>query len=171
MDPFATLGLPAQFELDRELLQRRFRELQRALHPDRHASAPASHRRMNLSRAVEVNEAYAVLKDELRRADALLVVLGDGGNAEQPDPEFLMEVMELREALGDAKGAADLSAVARLSERVTAMQDGARAALQKAFADAKPGGDLSAARALVARLRYFRRFLDEVAVIEEESQA
>lgn len=169
MDPFDTLGLPPRFELDRKLLEQRFRELQRALHPDRHASAPASHRRMNLARAVEVNEAYAVLKDELRRAQAVLRWLGDSGAHDPADPEFLMEVMELREALGEAKASGDLEAVTALAGRVGKMRSATRAELLDAFAGLRPGEDTATARALVARLRYFKRFLDEVAVIEEEA--
>ena len=58
MDAFDVLGLPPAFDLDAALLEQRYRELQRALHPDRFVKAQASERRASLARAVSVNEAY-----------------------------------------------------------------------------------------------------------------
>ncbi|MGD8858610.1 MAG: Fe-S protein assembly co-chaperone HscB [Myxococcales bacterium] len=177
MDPFATLGLPRRYDMDRGELEARYRELQKALHPDRHAGASASQRAMNMGKAVEVNDAYRVLKDDLRRAEALLVALGGslaGGGADDAgaaDPEFLMEVMELREGLGEAKAEKDMTRVRELADQVGAMQGQAREALVKAFDAAESGDDAAVkkAAALVGRLKYFRRFLDEVSVIEEEA--
>ncbi|MDD9939271.1 MAG: Fe-S protein assembly co-chaperone HscB [Myxococcales bacterium] len=174
MDPFATLGLPRRYELDRGELEARYRELQKALHPDRHAGASASQRRMSLARAVEVNDAYRALKDDLRRAEALLSLYGgkaepEGGAA---DPEFLMEVMELRESLGDAKAAGDLARVRQLADKVEAMRGAARTTLVERFGDGAADPEpvaLAEASALVSRLKYFKRFLDEVSVIEEEA--
>lgn len=171
-DPFATLGLERRFELDPARLEARYRELQRTLHPDRHVGGTASARSLSLSRAMEVNEAYRTLKDELRRAEALLTLLGgvhrEGGEVQ--DGTFLAEVMELREALGDARDQGDLPRVRSLAESVAAMERTARTDLAKAFESAgeAPGTEALAAIArLVGRLKYYRRFADEVGVIEE----
>src|SRR5882672_4004192 len=120
MDPFSTLGLPRRYEVDMPQLETSYRELQKALHPDRHAGASASQRRMSLVLAVEVNEAYRVLKDDLRRAEALLASYDTAAAREQgrEDPEFLMEVLELREALGEAKQAKDLPRVRRMAAEI-----------------------------------------------------
>ena len=67
MDPFATLGLARRYDVDPRELETKYRDLQRALHPDRHVSGSPSERRMSLSRAVEVNEAYRLLRDDLAR--------------------------------------------------------------------------------------------------------
>ena len=112
MDPFATLGLPRRYELDRAALEVRYRELQRALHPDKFAGASASERRLSLSKAVEVNEAYRILRDDLARAEALLAQHRGAASTKAPEaePGFLMEMMEQREALGEAKQQKDLDA-------------------------------------------------------------
>ena len=179
MDPFATLGLARSYEVDPAQLEANYRELQRTLHPDRHMSATVSERRMNLSKAVEVNEAYRTLKDELRRAEALLVLHGGAGSLEQEqDPEFLMEVMELREGLAEAKASKDLGRVEKLRGRVESMEDATRARMAEAFSqlgDPVPASGQPAAASLqpivreFGRLRYYRRFLDEVSAIEEEA--
>jgi len=180
LDPFSTLGLARRYDLDTNELERRYRDLQRALHPDRHTNAPASERRMKLQKAVEVNEAYRTLRDDQSRAEALLAVLSsevgvkviDPG--EKADPELLMEMMELRESLSEAKAARDAAEVQQLKERVGAERGETRAKLTQAF-DALPQPPrpeaLAPIRALVSRLKYYKRFLDEVAVFEDEALA
>jgi molecular chaperone HscB len=176
MDPFATLGLPRRYEIDMHELETRYRELQKALHPDKHSRAGASQRRLSLHNAVQVNEAYRVLKDDLKRAEALLALHGEAGSgavAERKveDPEFLSEVLELREALGEAKEARDMVRVTALATDVERKQGRAQDELADAFdslMDAHDALALEKASVLVGRLKYFRRFLDEVNVIEEE---
>jgi molecular chaperone HscB len=172
MDAFDVLGLTPSFDLDPQLIERRYRDLQRALHPDRFVKAPASERRASLARAVSVNDAYRTLRDALKRAELLLARAGaDVGERAGPpaDPALLMEVMELREALSETKASGDLNARARLVETVNARSDEATAALRTALGSLT-GGDAEAhadaARAL-SRLRYYRRFLDEVGVLED----
>lgn len=172
MDPFATLGLPRRYELDRAALEARYRELQRALHPDKYAGSSATERRLSLSKAVEVNEAYRILRDDLARAEALFAQHSRGMDVKAPDadPAFLMEMMEQREALGEAKQAKDLDAVRKLSRRITSVRDETAARLSAAFAELPAQPDeraLLPIAACIGRLKYFRRFLDEVSAIEE----
>ncbi len=169
MDPFTTLGLPAVYSLDRDALEQRYRDLQRALHPDRFTSAPATERRMALSKAVEVNAAYRLLRDDLQRAEALVALRCGPSTGDAADPDFLMTIMELREALSEAKATADLTTVRRLASRV----ETAQAQAQQTFArtlDTDPL-DAAALRQSLSALKYYRRFLDEVAVIEDEASS
>ena len=168
--PFDVLGLPARYALDPSVLEARVRDLQRALHPDKHAQGTPNERRMSLSRAVSVNEAYRALRDDLTRASALLRVRGrdpkeTGGVA---DPAFLMEVMELRESLSDARADKAIDRVRALAVDVDARMRATRAALATALDDAP---DLDRAEAELGKMRYYRRFLDEVALAEEDHVA
>jgi len=173
MDAFDVLGLTPALELDLGALEQRYRDLQRALHPDKFVHASSSERRESLSRAVSVNEAYRLLKDDLRRAELLFTrYTGDKPDDHQPraDPELLMEMMELREELAGARKRHDAERGQALSAEV---RDRARAAREEL------GGDLerlalganAEARAKAAhalgRLRYYRRFLDEAAALED----
>jgi molecular chaperone HscB len=172
MDPFATLGLPRRYELDRAVLETRYRELQRALHPDKFAGAGATERRLSLSKAVEVNEAYRILRDDLARAEALLAQHRGGVSVKAPDadPAFLMEMMEQREALGEAKQKRDLEAVRELSRRIAAARDETAGELTAAFAALPAQPDeraLQPVAVCIGRLKYFQRFLDEVSAIQE----
>ena len=166
-DPFATLGLPARFDLSPGEIEQRVRDLQKALHPDRFVGRPAQERRMSLSKAVEVNEAHRTLRDDLSRARALLSVRGHAVSDAQPaDPSFLMEVMERREALSDARG--DAAKVRELAVDVTREYQRARERIAQLF---DQGDDLTAISDVLGRMRYYRRFLDEVEAIEEAAIA
>src|SRR5689334_12410104 len=75
-DPFEVFGIPPRFEVDLAALELRHRDLSKALHPDRYAGAPAAERRLALNRAIEVNEAWRVLREPVKRAEALFARAG-----------------------------------------------------------------------------------------------
>jgi molecular chaperone HscB len=169
MDPFATLGMPREYALDSEELERKYRDLQRALHPDRHVNATPAERRVALNRAVEVNEAYRVLKDDVRRAESLLSLFGHAAKETAADPELLMEVMELRESLSEAKQERNLPRVQKLASQVQALATAARRELAAALASHAEGASLAKPAALLSKLKYYKRFLDEVTAIEDDA--
>ena len=72
LDHFRRLGLEPDFDLDLDLVEKRYLGFQRAIHPDRFATKPAKERALAERQAVALNEAYETLKDPLRRAAYLL---------------------------------------------------------------------------------------------------
>jgi molecular chaperone HscB len=170
MDPFATLGIPRGYDLDLAALEKTHRELSRTLHPDRHIGSMASERREALARAVEVNEAWRILRDPIRRAEALLRLsgIGVGENGEpKAAPEFLMEMLDQREELSRAMAAGDIAGVRRLAEAVQARAVEAERDLSRGFAQ----GAASSLLPRLGELRFYRRFLDEVSAVEDERTA
>jgi molecular chaperone HscB len=170
MDPFEALGLPHRYAVDLAAAEKVHRDLARALHPDRYSGAGASERRAALSRAADVNEAWRVVRDPVRRAEALFSRAGvPVGEDREPkaSPELLMEVMELREGLAEAREAKDLARARALADEVEGKAKRTEAALGAAL-DA--GGDLAPHVALLGELRFYRRFLEEVSLLEEEME-
>ena len=171
-DPFATLGVYPRFELDMNMLEQRHRDLSRALHPDRYSGAPAAERRMALGRAIAVDEAIRLLRDPIRRAEALMRRSGvPVGEKEEPkaSPDLLMEMMDSREELSEAARKKDTRAIKRLEAAMAGRRDAALAALTAGFDAAE--GDVEKLKLLLPKLgelRYMRRFLDEVSALEEE---
>lgn len=170
-DPFELLGLEPRFDLDLDELGRRHRELSKALHPDRYASAPAAERRMALSRAIEVNEAMRALRNPIKRAEALArrhnLAVGETTEP-KPSPALLMEMMEAREELADAGKKKDVAALAKLGDAMKKREAGVLDRLGAAFsAGASDPTKLDAVLPLLGELRYVRRFLDEVSALEE----
>jgi molecular chaperone HscB len=176
VDPFETLGIAPAFDVDMGALEKRQRDLSRVLHPDRHVTSSPAERRMSLSRAVEVNEAFRIVKDPIRRAEALLRQRGvevKEGAEPKADPEFLMEMMELREALSAVKAGGDRAGIERLSVLVRGKQETALERLGEGFArTSEPGssprnGTLQKLVPVLGELRFYRRFLDEVSAIDD----
>jgi molecular chaperone HscB len=174
-DPFELLGIPARYDLDLAELAARQRDLSRALHPDRYAGRGASERRQALGKAIEVNEAARLLKDPVKRAELLLerqgVPVGEGVER-QVAGDFLMEIMELREQLGELRRARDLAGVEALCERVATRQRQVTERLDSGFRELLARGNSSGSGAeshalgqhllpLVAELRYYARFFVE----------
>ena len=161
MDPFARLGVEPAFAIDMAELERVHRDLSRALHPDRHLQSMPSERRRTLDEAVAVNEAWRILRDPLRRAEALLVLRGVQANGPdaKPSPAFLMAMMERREDLEAAKGKG-LVALQSLEQRVAADLQACVDRLGEALdAGVEHHGK---PEKILAELRFHRRLLDEL---------
>ncbi len=104
---FALLDLPEQFALNSTLLQTHWKAALSATHPDRFSQAGAAGQRLAMQWSVRLNEAYQRLKNPLKRAEYLCALRGSPVDAERNTampPEFLMQQMEWREALDDARG-------------------------------------------------------------------
>lgn len=168
---FDLFGLPVAFDVDVTALAERYRELQRVVHPDRHASGTDQQRRLSMQGATYLNEAFETLKDPLRRARYLLVLRGldpDMGRNRPMSPHFLTEQMELRERLAELRGAADAltgagAFLADVRRRVAA----AVAALSGRFV-AGDAASLGAAAEGVRELQFLRKLQHEAEALEAE---
>ena len=76
MNPFEVLGFTPGYDIAADQLARRHRELSKVLHPDKFTGSGGGERREALSRAVEVNEAFRILRDPVRRAEAIFSLAG-----------------------------------------------------------------------------------------------
>ena len=164
LDPFAVLGLPRAFDVDLRSAEKAHRELSRALHPDKYASAGASERREALGKAADVNEAWRIVRDPVRRAESLFLLAGvEVGETKEPkpDPELLMEVLEKREALADAKAARDLDKVRALESEI----EGREKKIENTLAQARAFD--AALVVKLGELRFYRRFLEEASAVAE----
>jgi molecular chaperone HscB len=157
-DPFAMLGLAPAYEVDLGALERAFFERSKRLHPDRAAGATAAERVAVLSRSRALNDAYHLIKRPVQRAEYLLARAGVTiGDNERVDPTFLMEVLELREELANARAAGDSALVERLQRAMQARRNDALDGLPALFA----AGDLAAIKDRLILLRYLNRYLEE----------
>ena len=165
---FDIFGLPVSFDVDAANLAERYRDLQRAIHPDRFANAPDRERREAMQMAANINEAYQTLKSPLQRARYILQLKGvnfDDQKDTNFDSAFLMEQIELREALAEVKD--NPNALTRLNDL---MQDiNTRiSAMQGELASALEGDDLDLAKALVHKLQFLHKLRIESENLEAE---
>ena len=156
---FELFGLPPAFSLDLQDLERAYREIQSRVHPDRFAQAGDAERRASLQWTSRVNEGFEVLKNPVKRASHLLALHGVDvafeTNTAMP-PEFLMQQMELREKLEEAR---DSSSLDKLRQDLLS----ARQKLESEIGDTIDGRqDYRSAADLVRKLQFLHRLDEEI---------
>jgi molecular chaperone HscB len=156
---FEVLGLPMGFAVARDVLDARWKELQRHVHPDKFAAQGAAEQRQAMQWSVRINEAYQRLKDPVKRAAYLCELHGAPVQAENNTAmpaAFLMQQMTWREALDDTHTEAAL-------EDLLAQVQSVRAQCLTQLAQAIDGaGDYMQAVGQVRALMFIDRFAAEV---------
>ena len=144
------------------MLDKRYREILALVHPDKFANGSDAERRLSLQWATRINEAYLTLKKPLARARYLLDLFGqpvdDENNSVMP-PEFLMEQMEWREAVAEARLACDQEGLEQLRRRVKTRQSERYEQLAVAIDDQR---DYAFAAERVCRLMFLEKLLSEI---------
>jgi molecular chaperone HscB len=132
------------------------------VHPDRFAHAGEAERRLAMQWATRANEAYQTLKRPLERAKYLLHLAGHDLQAESNTAmpaDFLMEQMEWREAVAEAKSGRNHHDLEHLHHRlyndIAARYDEVGRLLDEA-------GDLDGAAERVRRLMFLEKLLNEI---------
>jgi molecular chaperone HscB len=157
---FELFGLPPRFAVDTDVLEERYRALQRDVHPDRHAGDPAAQRQA-LQAAARVNEAYRTLKDPVERGRYLLQLQGIDALAETDTAlsrTFLETELARREAAADAETAGDVAAL----ESILAAIRRESAARESALAERLDAKDIAQARDAVRELKFLQKVAADV---------
>ena len=161
-DHFELLGIPAAFRLDAAQLERRYRELQSLVHPDRHATGTDVERRLAMQWATRANEAYRTLRDPVDRARYLLQLkgydTGEESNTAMP-ADFLMQQMEWREAAAEARAANDAASLQRLRVSLEAARHDMLDQLERAI---DRDANFDAGCSLVRKLRFLGKLEEEI---------
>lgn len=161
-DHFALFGLDRGFRLDLSDLDSRYRDVQAQVHPDRFTGAGDAERRLSMQWSTHANEAYQTLKKPLERARYLLHLAGHDIQAENNTAmpaDFLMEQMEWREAVMEARNGGDHHELERLHNRLRGEIHGRYSELEVLLDDA---GDLAGASDRVRRLMFLEKLLHEI---------
>ena len=156
---FELFGLEPKFSQDRAAIDARWKELQRQAHPDKFAAQGTSAQRIAMQWSVRINEAHQRLKDPLKRASYLCELNGAPVNAEDNTAmpaDFLMQQIEWREALDDAKTPQSLDEIALQANKYWREQ------LLKLEQAIDVEGDFQLAVTYVRSLMFVERFVFEV---------
>ena len=161
-DHFALFGLNRGFRLDLSDLDSRYRDIQAQVHPDRFVHAGEAERRLSMQWATHANEAYQTLKKPLERARYLLHLAGHDIEAESNTAmpaDFLMEQMEWREAVMEARIGRDHHELEHLHNRLRSDIAGRYGELGELLDDA---ADYAGATDRVRRLMFLEKLLHEI---------
>lgn len=158
---FDLFQLPQRFAVDTKALEQAYHSVQGQAHPDKFAHASDAEKRVAMQWATRANEAYQTLKSPLRRARYLCEINGVDLQTESNTamaPAFLMQQMEWRETLDDARAARNLDALEQLNDELQAEKK-AEIARIAALLDAS---DYAAAAQLVRQLMFLDKFGEEI---------
>ncbi len=161
-DYFALFGLPTGFSVDMDRLEQAYLDIQGKVHPDRFAHLPDADKRLSMQWATHANEAFRTLKSPLSRGQYLLELKGVDPAFETNtamSPAFLMEQMEWREALGEAREAADEEALEDLARRI---RHSNRSLIEQLGVQLDQQVDLPAAADTVRRLKFLEKLQYEI---------
>ncbi len=167
---FDLFQLPARYTIDLAALDAAYRDVQGQVHPDRFVNATDAEKRVAMQWATRANEAYQTLKNPQKRARYLCelngVDLQTESNTAMP-MDFLMQQMEWREALGEARADKDVAALEALDEQVK----GERKARLEAVGRELDAGDFKQAAEGVRALMFLEKFGEEVHHAFEAAEA
>jgi molecular chaperone HscB len=168
---FELFALPVSYTIDNSALRERYRELQRSVHPDRYANASQQEQRLAMQGSTFINEAFETLSDPLGRAQYMLRLHGvdiDSDNETTKDTAFLMEQLELREALSEIRHQADpLGAIADFLDTVTGKLNRMISDMATDFENPSPDR-LDAIRERVRKMQFLRKLHQEAESLEAE---
>ncbi len=159
---FDLFGLEKKFSVPMEFLDRAFRDIQSQIHPDKFVHAGDTEKRLSMQWATRANEAYQTLKKPISRARYLLSLHGvdtqEETNTSMPTA-FLMEQMEWREGVLEAKQARDEHGLIALEKKIRADSGALLHILQRQIDDEK---DFNAASGSVRKLRFLEKLDEEI---------
>lgn len=162
---FELFGLKPVFAIDSVQLKTAQQHLQASFHPDRHVNDSDRDRRLSVQVASWINQAFDTLQDPVKRSRYLLEISG----AEIPDDstttsdvEFLMEQIELREAVEACREAPDgLEQCHRIEDQLAQRA----AELANEFVACFAGEDLPGSVTISRKMQFIQRIqhqLDEL---------
>ena len=169
---FDFYGIPESFEPDETLIKRKFYELSKKYHPDFYVNEDEAAQDRVLELATLNNEAYKVLSDPGKR---IAYILGSKGMIAEGDKytlpqDFLMEMMDVNEALMDLQMEPDAERLEQVKRDIAKIDAALQAEMKEhtaAYSSApEPRKVLEAIRDIWYRQRYLWRLEESLAKIE-----
>ena len=169
---FEIFDVPVSFEVDLDLVQQHYRELQKAVHPDKFVNASDQEKRISMQQTSWVNEAFNTLKQPVERAIYLLKLKGIDFTLENEttmDADFLMSQMEMREALSEIRSTEDpLAELGGFSLQIKNNMKN----MMEGFSIANESDQLDDAKEWIRKMQFIQKAKNEVdelsAKIEDE---
>ncbi len=123
-DYFAFYGLPVGFNPDVSVVKQKFYELSKKYHPDFYINESQEKQDEVLELSTLNNKAYQLLRDPQQRLQYVLELKGllQEGEGYKLPQDFLMEMMEINEALMDLQFDPDAERLADLKKEVNGVE-------------------------------------------------
>lgn len=125
MSYFDFYGIPVSFQVDEPALRRIFYQNSKKYHPDFHTLSDPEQQADMLEKATWNNEAYQTLSDPDRRMRYILQIKGllEDESKQQVPQAFLVEMMDINEALMELEMDFDPERLAATQQAVAALEN------------------------------------------------
>ena len=166
---FELYDLPLSFKVDEALLKKKFYALSREYHPDFYANESKEKQDEILELSTLNNKAYKVLSDPLKRIEYILEIhgmLAEGDKYILPQ-DFLMDMMDVNEALMDMEFEPDPSRLMTISSEIDQLEASLFDELKlltEEF-DAKTNSDPNSILLKIKDIWYREKYLQRIRVI------
>ncbi|XP_046871346.1 iron-sulfur cluster co-chaperone protein HscB [Hypomesus transpacificus] len=155
---FQIMDCDQTFAINTEKLQKRYLHLQRSLHPDNFSQKKAKEQEFSEHQSALVNKAYRTLLKPLSRGLYMLELQSmhlEEGTDPGADPQLLLELMEMNEALQEARSPEDVHPIGQATkERLKDLTEQIDTSMRK--------GELQTAKELLSQMKYFANIEDKV---------
>ncbi|KAL4712334.1 hypothetical protein ACJJTC_001495 [Scirpophaga incertulas] len=156
---FNIMGLQESYDIDDTELAKKYKELQKYLHPDKFANKNKTEQEISEKYSSLVNEAYKTLQEPLARGIYMLKLRGkDIPENTEIDEEFLMEIMEKNEEVENAETQDEIM---KLNEENKSVLKVLQNQISKAFFD----GDLVQLVKLLSRMKYYTSIDNQIQAV------
>jgi molecular chaperone HscB len=160
---FELYDLPLSFQIDSALVKKKFYELSKRYHPDFYVNESDEKQAEILELSTLNNKAYQILSDPLKRIEYVLSLnnmLADGDKYVLPQ-DFLMDMMDVNEALMEMEFDHDELKLAELSGQIDAMEMALFDELKSSTDefDAKAGADAESVLLIIKDIWYRQKYL------------
>ena len=157
MNYFDLFGLPIAFKIDKGILALKYFELQKKYHPDFYTLENEAEQAEALEMSSQVNKALQTLRnpDETIKYVLQLKGLLEEDEKYQLPPDFLIEVMELNEDLGEGSATA-------ISNLEADIQLPVRSILENYDDTSTPTEDLLKVKEYYYKKKYLDRILERI---------
>lgn len=151
---FTIFSLPQIFEIDLAELEKKYFEFQQQFHPDKSSSD-------DISKSIEINEAYKILSDDFLRACHILQLKGidilHDEKAVKVDVATLEEQLELQEKIVEiSKNEIDELRKKIISE------------FKKLISNAMQTNDLALSAQLLIKAKYLKKSLEDLKIRKQK---
>ncbi|KAM9810589.1 iron-sulfur cluster co-chaperone protein HscB [Neosynchiropus ocellatus] len=155
---FKIMDCEQTFTLNTQKLQKTYLQLQRLLHPDNFSQKSQKEQEFSEHQSALVNKAYNTLLKPLSRGLYMLELQGmhiEEGTDSAADSGFLMELMEINEALDEARTPDVAGQIGKeMKGKLAGLTEKIDAALRK--------GEFQAAKQLLVQMKYFANIEEKV---------
>lgn len=155
---FELFSLPVNFFVDQNALEKKYLEFQNQFHPDKSSSD-------DISKSIEINEAYKILSDDFARACYILKLNGvdilKDEKAVKVDVATLERVLELQEKIAEL---ADKNEIEELREKLNSEIKFLIAAAVKCFGS----NEIQLAAQFLVKAKYLKKSTEDLKIRKQK---